>query len=75
MPPPSQGPPAPEPRRSRRAERGVTGREQRKLAAAEAERRKRWTIAAGTVALVLVVGLVAFLVTRPPDLGPPLEVA
>jgi hypothetical protein len=75
MPPQSQQPAGPEARRSRRADRRVTGREQRKVAAAEAERRKRWTIAAGTIALVLIVGLVAFLVTRPRDLGPPLQLA
>lgn len=75
MQPQSQGQPVPEPRRSRRADRRVIGREQRKVAAAEAERRKRWTIAAGTIALVLIVGLVAFLVTRPRDLGPPIQVA
>jgi hypothetical protein len=75
MPPQSQGQPVPDPRRSRRAERRTTGREQRKVAAEEAARRKRWTIAAGTIALVLIVGLVAFLVTRPRDLGPPIEVA
>jgi hypothetical protein len=75
MQPQSQGQPVPEPRRSRRADRRVTGREQRKVAAAEAERRKRWAIAGGTLALVLIVGLVAFLVTRPPDLGPPIQVA
>ena len=75
MQPQSQGPPVPEPRRSRRTERRTTGREQRKVAAEEANRRKRWTIAAGTIALVLIVGLVAFLVTRPRDLGPPIEVA
>ena len=75
MQPQSPGQPVPEPRRSRRVERRVTGREQRKIAAEEASRRKRWTIAVGTIALVLIVGLVAFLVTRPRDLGPPIEVA
>ena len=67
--------PVPEPRRSRRTDRRVTGREQRKIATAEAERRKRWAIAGGTLALVLIVGLVAFLATRPRDLGPPIQVA
>jgi hypothetical protein len=75
MQPQSPGQSVPEPRRGRRAERRVAGREQRKIAAAEAARRKRWTIAAGTIALVLIVGLVAFLVTRPRDLGPPIQVA
>lgn len=75
MQPQSPEQPVPERRRGRRAEQRVTGREHRKVAAAEAERRKRWTIAAGTLALVLIVGLVAFLATRPPDLGPPVQVA
>ena len=68
-------PPGPEARRSRRSDRRVTGREQRRVAAEEAARRKRWTVAAGTLALVLIVGLAAFLVTRPRDPGPPIQTA
>jgi hypothetical protein len=71
MPPQSQGQAGPETRRARSAQRRVSGREQRKIAAEQAARNRKIALAVGAVVVVLVVGLIAFLVTRPPDAGPP----
>lgn len=53
----------------------MSGRAQRKVAAEEAERRKRLTLIGGAIVVVLIVALVAFLATRPQDVGPPVLAA
>ena len=75
MPPQSQGQADPEQGRPRRAERRVSGRAQRKVAAEQAARRKRLTIVGGAIAAALIVAVVAFLVTRPREAGPPVLAA
>ena len=75
MPPQSQGQADPEQVRASRAERRTSGRAQRKIAAEEAERRKRLTILGGAIAAALIVALVVFLATRPREAGPPVLAA
>lgn len=77
MPPQVQGPdqPGPDsPRRSRR-DRAMSNRERRRVEAEQAERRKRYAIIGGAVAVALVVGLVLVLLNRPQPAGSPVLVA
>jgi hypothetical protein len=75
MPPQSQGQVDPDQVRASRAERRISGREQRKVAAEQAARQRRLTLIGGAIVTVLIVALVAFLVTRPRDAGPPVLAA
>ena len=53
----------------------MSGRAQRKVAAEQAARRRRLTIAGGVIAVALIVALVAFLATQPQESGPPVLAA
>jgi hypothetical protein len=75
MPPQSQTEAGSEARKGRRAERRLSGRAQRRVAQEEAERRKRLTLIGSLVGVVALIALIAFLLTRPPDLGPPIVAA
>ena len=75
MPPQSQGQADPDQVRTRREERRISGRAQRKVAAEEAARRKRLTMVGGAIAAALIVALVVFLATRPREAGPPVLAA
>ena len=75
MPPQSRDLAGPEKTRERRSERRTSGRAQRKIAEEQAARRKRLMLLAGGIAAALIVGLVAFLVTRPQAIGAPVLAA
>jgi hypothetical protein len=70
MPPQARDQAAPDPRGATRAERRISGREQRKLAAEQAARRKQYALVGGAVAVALVVALVLILMNRPREAGP-----
>jgi hypothetical protein len=53
----------------------MSGRAQRKAAAQEAARRRQWTLIGSAIGVVLLVALVAFLILRPRDAGPPVLAA
>ena len=69
MPPQSREQAGPEQARERRSEQQISRRAQRKIAEEQGERRKRLMLLAGGIAVALIVALVAFLVTRPGDIG------
>jgi hypothetical protein len=53
----------------------MSGRAQRKIAEEQAARRKRLTILGSAIGAALLIVLIAFLVTRPRDTGPPVLAA
>jgi hypothetical protein len=53
----------------------MSGRAQRKAAAEQAARQKRLTLIGSAIGVALLVALVAFLLTRPQDAGPPVLAA
>ncbi len=75
MPPQPQDRTGPEQIRGRRSERRISGRAQRKVAEEQAARRKRLTILGSAIGVALLIALIAFLVTRPRDAGPPVLAA
>ena len=72
MPPQQQAEAGAESAGDRRTARRMSGRAQRRVAQEQAERRKRLTLVGSAVGIVLLAGLIFFLLTRPPDLGPPI---
>jgi hypothetical protein len=75
MRPQSRDQTGPEQTRERRSERRISGRAQRKIAEEQAARRKRLTILGSAIGVALLIALVAFLVTRPREAGPPVLAA
>ena len=75
MPPPSRDQADPEQVRASREQRRISGRAQRKVAAEQEARRKRLTIIGSAIATALIVALIAFLLIRPRESGPPVLAA
>ena len=65
----------PEAGKGRRAEQRLSGRAQRRAAQEQAERRKKLALIGSAVGVLLLAALIFFLMNRPPDIGPPIEVA
>ena len=75
MPPQPRDQMDPEQTGERRSERRISGRAQRRIAEEQAARRKRLTILGSAIGVALLIALVAFLITRPRDVGPPVLAA
>ena len=75
MPPQSRDQTGPEETSESRTERRISGRAQRKVAEERAARRKRLTLLGSAIGVALLIALVAFLVTRTRDVGPPVLAA
>lgn len=75
MPPQAQDQPGPEPPQRSRADGTMSGRERRRGATEQAERRKRIAIVGAAVAVALVVALVLVLLNRPKETSSPVLAA
>ncbi len=53
----------------------MSGRAQRRIAEEQAARRRRLSMLGGAITVALIIALVAFFVTRPRDVGPPVLAA